>query len=189
MFEVEQKFRVEGFAEVEARLRSLGAEFCEPVEQIDRYFNHPVRDFRQSDEALRIRTVGEYNCITYKGPKIDKTTKTRREIELPLGPGSSNAEALAEMLTALSFRFAGEVRKTRRAASYAADRFAVEIAMDDVDQVGTFVELEIVAGEADLDAARQCLADLAARLGLEDVVRRSYLSMVLAGSGSFQPPC
>ena len=44
----------------------------------------PCRDFAQTDEALRIRTVGDTSFVTYKGPKLDATTKTRRELELPL---------------------------------------------------------------------------------------------------------
>ena len=65
----------------------LGATIEPPVVQVDQYFAHPARDFAQTDEALRLRRVGKQNFITYKGSKIDATTKTRREIELPLAPG------------------------------------------------------------------------------------------------------
>ena len=78
--EVEQKFRAAHSPELLARLQRLGATIEEPIEQIDQYFAHPVRDFAQTDEALRIRRVGDLNFVTYKGPKLDSTTKTRREL-------------------------------------------------------------------------------------------------------------
>src|ERR1043165_5986993 len=98
-FEVEQKFPLTSPAAIEQKLLQLAARESDRVEQIDAYFNHPSRDFAQTDEALRIRQVGQQNFITYKGPKVDATTKTRREIELPLGDGSVTAEQFAEVLT------------------------------------------------------------------------------------------
>jgi len=76
-FEVEQKFPVADLADVENRLAALGATFVDEVVQVDRYFAHPSRDFAKTDEAIRIRQVGDANFITYNGPKIDTTTKTR----------------------------------------------------------------------------------------------------------------
>jgi len=77
-YEVEKKFPVADLAEIVPKLDQLRATFSDPVLQIDRYFAHPVRDFSSTDEALRIRSVADENRITYKGPKIDATTKTRK---------------------------------------------------------------------------------------------------------------
>ena len=82
--EVEQKFAVPDLGQLQTRLLELGAKAGEPQLQVDQYFAHPARDFAQTDEALRIRRIGQSNFVTYKGPKIDATTKTRRELELPL---------------------------------------------------------------------------------------------------------
>ena len=49
-------------------------------EHADHYFNGHDRDFHQTDEAFRIRRMGEKNFLTYKGPKRDTDTKTRIEI-------------------------------------------------------------------------------------------------------------
>ena len=100
-YEVEQKFPVGDLAGVEARLSALGAAVSEPREEVDLYFAHPARDFAATDEALRIRRVGESNCITYKGPKIDRTTKTRREIELAIPSGAEVPDAWQELFEAL----------------------------------------------------------------------------------------
>ena len=56
-FEVEQKFALANPAAVADRLAELGATDAQTVVQVDRYFNHPARDFAQTDEALRLRRV------------------------------------------------------------------------------------------------------------------------------------
>jgi len=79
-YEVEQKFPVSDMPALQERLIALGATIGETQVEVDLYFGHPARDFSKTDEALRIRRIGAKNCITYKGPKIDITTKTRCEI-------------------------------------------------------------------------------------------------------------
>ena len=181
-YEVEQKFRVASLGPVAARLTVLGAVTAGELSQSDQYFAHPDRDFAQTDEALRIRSVGEKNYVTYKGPKVDTTTKTRRELELPLATGSAGRDQFAELLEALGFRRVAEVRKRRMLYALGYGDRSVEVALDDVDRVGQFVELELSADEAGLAPARECLAALAAELGLSANERRSYLEMLLAGT-------
>ncbi len=184
-FEVEQKFPVEDAAALERRLRQLGARDATAgaIEQVDRYFNHPSRDFARTDEALRLRQVGEANFVTYKGPKIDPTTKTRREIELPLAGGPDAANQYAELLNALGFHSAAEVRKTRRLLEIPWEGCTIEVALDDVAGLGAFVELELSAeGAADgseVQAAKARIASLATALKLDRSERRSYLELLL----------
>src|SRR6476660_6910682 len=114
-YEVEQKHRVPDEAEFVARLQERGANLEKPIEQSDQYYAHPCRDFATTDEALRIRVVGDESFVTYKGPKLDKTTKTRREIELPLDPDDHEGSQFASLLAALGFTPVAVVRKRRRA--------------------------------------------------------------------------
>ena len=100
MYEVELKFRLADEVAIITQLAALGAVAGEQVEQCDLYLNHPQRDFAQTDEALRIRRDGSQNVSTYKGPRVDSQTKTRREIEISLlacaragEPGSRIANA------------------------------------------------------------------------------------------------
>jgi adenylate cyclase class 2 len=97
VYEVELKYRVADVPEVEAALERLGASWHGTAEQVDRYFNHPSRDFAVTDEALRLRSTAVGVAITWKGPRLDATAKTRREIELPLALAAvpAAAEALA----------------------------------------------------------------------------------------------
>jgi adenylate cyclase class 2 len=167
--EVEQKFRVHQFEPIEAELRALGATFHPAVDQCDEYFAHPSRDFAVTDEALRIRRVGPASWITYKGPKLDRTSKTRWECAAHCG----------ELLQALGFRTVAQVHKHRRCAELVWQDLRVEVSLDQVRDLGRFVELEIVADHANFPAAKQSLASLAQRLGLADTERRSYLELLL----------
>lgn len=183
-YEVEQKFPVADLAALERALIALGAKPQEPIEQVDRYFAHPAKDYAQSDEALRIRRVGQENFVTYKGPKLDKTTKTRREIELPLEPGEVGFQRFAELFESLGFRTVAEVRKTRRPFELHWEGRTVQAVLDRVASVGTFAELELVVEPAEVEAAKACLASLVEKLRLTHVERRSYLEMLLTNESS-----
>ncbi len=178
-YEVEQKFPVLDITAVQANLATLGTSLSPPRLEVDVYFAHPARNFAQTDEALRIRRTGEANCITYKGPKIDPTTKTRRELELPLGSGDESAGQWRLLLETLGFQPVGEVRKQRREARVDWEGRTVTVVLDDVERLGHFVELELISEESELDASRKCLASLAKRLELHDSERHGYLHMLL----------
>ena len=182
MYEVELKFAVPEPAGVVARLETLGAVRQEPVEQLDRYFNHPCRDFAESHEAFRVRSIGERNVITYKGPVVDTQTKMRREIEPDFASGKESAAELIEMLTLLGFRAVRHVRKVRTSYALHRDGREFEIAVDQVDDLGSFVEIETQADESARDAARDAVLGLAGELGLSQPERRSYLKMLLERS-------
>lgn len=182
--EVEQKFRLRDPAAVAARLESLGIRFGDAVRQSDTYYNHPARDFAVTDEALRIRRIGSQNFVTYKGPKLDKTVKTRRELEQPLVDGDEAASQFAELLTALDFRRSAEVVKHRRSATLERDGVHFEVCWDEVERLGMFLELELVVGDGDLETAKARIGSLQRELELADVERRSYLEMILELSGS-----
>jgi adenylate cyclase class 2 len=178
-YEVENKFPVSDPATIERRLGELGARLGEPEPQVDRYFNHPARDFAATDEALRIRSVADRNWLTYKGPKLDAATKTRREIELAFASGEAGKQQLEELLTALGFRPVAAVRKRRRGGTLRWLDREIVCTLDEVEGLGRFVELETLAEPADLDAARQAVLSLAARLELGPPQRKSYLRMLL----------
>ena len=77
-YEVELKFAVANLPAFAKRLIDLDIPIAPVEEETDVYFAHPARDFAVTDEALRLRQKGAEGYITYKGPKIDPTTKTRR---------------------------------------------------------------------------------------------------------------
>ena len=177
--EVELKYPVEDLQECQQRLVDLGAQIGQVIEQTDYYFNHPSRDFAATDEALRIRRVGQLNRITFKGPKLDAETKTREEIDLPLGDGDDQAEQWRQLLELLDFSPVAIVRKRRRPGILAWRGAQVAIALDDVEGVGTFLELEVCVDADGLVSAKSQILDLANALELEKQERRSYLELLL----------
>jgi adenylate cyclase class 2 len=179
-YEVEQKFPLSDLADLESRIAALGGRISDPQRESDRYYAHPARDFAATDEALRIRRTDRGNYITYKGPKVDATTKTRREIELPLWERKSQLQAFEDLIEALGFVPVAEVCKRRRKAAIPWQGREVEASLDDVADVGCYVELELAAEDDDLDSARACIASLAERLGLSGSERCSYLELLLA---------
>lgn len=185
--EVEQKFRVADPPALRRRLEELGIRFAAPFRQVDAYFNHPARDFAVSDEALRIRSVGDENFVTYKGPKLDRAVKTRKELEQPLVGGREAADRFEELLLALSFRPSAKVVKHRSAAEFEHAGTHFEIVWDEVEEVGTFVEIELVVelvdGGGEIETAKQKILALQQELQLDEVERRSYLEMLLAKRG------
>ncbi len=181
-WEVEQKFAVEDGAALRGALDAAGTHWEQPLTQADYYWNHPARDFAATDEALRLRQVGLQNYITYKGPRIDAATKTRQEIELVLPDGADVPERFGEVLAALGFRPVAVVRKQRRPGVIQWQGAAIHVALDTVERVGDFVELEILADDSQLEGARSQVQSLARLLGLTRSERRSYLELLLQAS-------
>jgi adenylate cyclase class 2 len=177
------KFPVADLGMVEALLRQV-ARSGPTLDEADHYFNAPDRDFARTDEALRLRRIGPGNLVTYKGPKQDAQTKTRTEIEVPLADGDRVADAFARLLTCLGYRSVLVVRKRRQLYYLDREGVGVEVCLDDVAQLGQFVELEIVTAAEKLDQSRAVLMQLAEELGLTGSERRSYLEMLLEKKGS-----
>jgi len=205
VYEVEQKYPLADVAAVEAALARLGATWHATVEQVDRYFNHPSRDFAATDEALRLRRTGAALAITWKGPRLDATAKTRRELELPLAEAAVPAAAVpeaavpaaalvqaavpatldswTELLEALGFRPVREVAKQRQLATVAWQGAAIVVALDHVAGLGNFLELELQADAAGIAVAAARIESLARELGCTAAERRSYLEMLIAQRG------
>jgi adenylate cyclase class 2 len=180
MLEVEMKFPVVDFRGVEGYLSRWQAAAESPRTDVDQYFNAPDRDFARTDEALRLRRIGSANFITYKGPKRDAQTKTRTEIEVPLAEGDKAAEDFARLAVRLGYRPVPKVQKQRHVFHVERGGFKMEICLDEVKDVGRFVELEILADEEDLEKARAIVMQTATELGLGASERRSYLELLLA---------
>lgn len=182
MYEVELKIRAD-HEPVRTALRDAGAERTGAVTQVDTYYDHPGRDFAETDEALRIRRErpldGEASDegteavrLTYKGPLVDDTSKTREEVE----SGVEDGDAVATALERLSFDPVATVHKERERHALAG----YTVTLDEVDGLGSFVEVEREV-EDGVPAARAGARDVLDRLGLDpdDGIRTSYLGMLL----------
>jgi adenylate cyclase class 2 len=179
--EIEMKFPLADAAALKERLRALKArrKTIRPLQEADQYFNAPDRDFARTDEALRLRRLGAANRVTYKGPKRDRQTKTRLEIEVPFARGAQAATDFSRLLVSLGYRPVRVVSKQRHVYHIRRSKFEVEVCLDRVQDLGSFVELEVLAAADHLEEARSVLLALAAELGLRDSERRSYLELLL----------
>jgi adenylate cyclase class 2 len=179
-YEVELKYRTTDHAALAARLVAMGASAGPEITHEDAYLNHPSRDFALTNEALRLRRIGEENRITYKGPRHDGPTKTREEIEVPFGDGPESFEPMHRLLTNLGFRPVAVIRKVRRPFHLTYQGRPAEVVLDVAEGLGEFAEVEVIAtSEVDLPGAQQAVLALARELGLTEVERRSYLGMTL----------
>ncbi len=173
MLEIEAKAWARSFSDIEKRLEELGASYLGEEVQKDTYFQHPERDFVKTDEALRIRDVDGKFTLTYKGPKLDKLTKTREELNVDI----QDRKAMEEVLFRLGFRAAAKVEKRRR--NYRAGEYRVML--DEVKGIGDFLEIEKEAQEYEPEELIAFLGELGIK---EDAVeRRSYLEILTSKRG------
>jgi adenylate cyclase, class 2 len=172
MIEVEVKVRAD-HEQIRPILKKIGAVKIKTEVQSDTYFAAPHRDFAKTDEALRIRSLDDHSVLTYKGPKLDKVSKTREEFEIPIEEAT-----FTKILHALGFTEAGTVRKSREVF----EAGEITISFDSVESLGEFLEVEIMAeSEEELETARQKLFELLKQFGFgeKNSIRVSYLEMVL----------
>lgn len=184
MLEAELKASLAGVSAEAVLDRALALGFApeEWVRETDIYFNGNDRDFRRTDEALRLRSVrhlpdgGGACLLTYKGPKLDRVSNARTEHETAVSDGEP-AKKLLEALGFQQFAVVEKVRRTYRLKD-------VKLCLDEVTGLGSFLELEIVAPSEDCRAAAvDRLLALLDELGVarDRLSRRSYLEQLLAG--------
>lgn len=178
-YEIEIKLPVKNLDDMKERLRSKGFQEEAVIREHDMYYNSLYHDAKKLGEALRIRKstnlfTGKTQAqINFKGKKLDRISMSRQEYETLV----ENPESMEQILIALGFEPAAAVQKTRCYMKY--DNMAA--CLDQVDNLGDFLELEIIASEESLRVrCLQSMERLLTELGLsmEDTVRTSYLSML-----------
>ena len=179
MLEIELKVRISSLDPVRQRLLECNAQFCGRVHEHDVYYNSPCRDFGKTDEALRVRYTNDHAVVTYKGAKVPATALKARE-ELSLGVESG--EVFEEILKRLGFSKTAEVNKWR-------ENFRLSdalISLDSVDELGTFAEIEVMAG-TDAAHASARINTLSQEIGIQgEPILASYLELLLAKRSASQ---
>lgn len=172
MIEVEVKAKINSFKEMEERLKKIGAEKSKTEFQEDIYFQSPIVDFAKTDEALRVRTTNNNIFITYKGPKLNKDAKTRKEVEMNI----ESAQKAKDIFEEIGFKEARTVRKNRQ--YYTFENF--EISLDDVEGLSPYMEIEIGMEDGeDYSKAQDEIFKLFEKLGITDGFERtSYMELL-----------
>ncbi|MEM4729321.1 MAG: class IV adenylate cyclase [Thermoplasmata archaeon] len=172
MIEVEAKARVTDVRAILRSLKKMGAKEAEETVQTDTYYSHPSRRFEMSDEALRVRASRKGVSIAYKGPKLDRRSKSREEVELAV----SSASTARALLLRLGFKPVGVVRKRRRIFRVRG----LKVCLDRVEGLGVFLEVEKKVDERRYASTLEKVLGLLRQLGLDKTERRSYLELILA---------
>ena len=173
MIEIELKGYADDeiFEKVRERFKFMRKEMHEDI-----YYQHPCRDFSETDEALRIRIKrfdGHFEAfLTYKGPKLDSISKTRKEIEVPI----SDVDAYSDLLTSLGFREVLTIVKVRE--KYYVEK-GVTITLDEVEGLGQFIEIEKLVKEGNIEEEVNKLRKILKELGVKKFERKSYLELLL----------
>ena len=179
MLEVELKVKVLSLEPVRKQLLEKGAVCMGRIHEHDIYYNAPHRDFGVTDEAVRVRYTNDHAVVTYKGAKIKKFgLKAREELNTAVESG----EVFETMLNRLGFTKTTEVNKWRE--NY---RFSdAAISLDEVDELGPFVEIEIMAEDENSNAA-VLIQRIAKEIGVSgEPILASYLELLLSKRSAVQ---
>lgn len=163
--EIEVKFRVR-LEEVRPKIEGLGACLSHEEIQEDVYFSLP------SPQLLRVRRVKnlEKAFLTYKLIKDPGRNEEFDELEVEV----SDFDTTVQILRRLGFEEDVIVKKHR----YVYRLGEVTFELSRVENLGDFLDIEVIAGDA--DEARQRIWDVAKKLGLseKDVEPRLYQELI-----------
>jgi adenylate cyclase, class 2 len=171
--EIEVKVKVGDFTHLLGKLSGLGCRFSEPVWQEDKIFtNFPDAEFAKFKPGinfLRIRKSGGKTLFTLKQSLVNELEGIEKEVEV------NDAKELEEMLELMGYHEAVQVTKTRRKTRYKD----YEICLDEVEGLGSFVELEKITDE-DSEKVQSEMIDFLLDLGVEakDRVLNGYDTLV-----------
>lgn len=173
MNEIEVKAKVTNLSVLKKKLDKLGIKLSPPITQRDLvYFPKDlVSDFTNMDKrgkrtkapALRIREQGKKIIFTYKIPVSNNLDKLEFE------SGIDNPEAMASICEQLGFVLHVRVNKIRRKASFNG----YEICLDEVEELGTFIEVEKMSDEPG-EVIQKELWEFLKTLGIKEEDRQLY---------------
>lgn len=179
-YEIEIKLFVKNLKQLIQDLKTLGFQKEVLKREEDVYFYSRHYDIKKRDEALRIRkstnlmTNQIKTQLNFKGPKLDKISMSRKELEIEI----ENASIMEEILQNLDFEKAAYVCKTRQYMR----RNDITACIDQVENLGNFLELEILAeSKEQKEKSLKRIEEILENLGysMEDTTQTSYLSMLM----------
>ena len=169
--ETEVKLRFDDFDALRRALGEAGATCAGCVVETNWFFDRPDGSLRAAGKGVRIRAVEAEDdserpiTLTYKGPSEPGPIRRRPEIELAV----SDADTARDLLLATGFVEILVYQKRRETWLLAPCR----IELDDVPELGCFVEIE--------GPDRHAVADVQQRLALDAAlpVTPTYAAMML----------
>ncbi|MFA6094848.1 MAG: class IV adenylate cyclase [Candidatus Paceibacterota bacterium] len=170
--EIEVKAKVSNFNELISKLKEIGCVLSEPIIQDD-YIYIPkgvVYEDIHNHAVLRLRKQGDRNLFTLKKNRSNELDCIEREIDV------NNGEILIDIFELMGYVPFAEVHKKRRKTQYNE----YEICVDEVNELGSFIEVEKMSDEADGEKVQGEIFDFMQTLGVkrEDRVMNGYDTLV-----------
>ncbi|KKK42116.1 hypothetical protein LCGC14_0506210 [marine sediment metagenome] len=193
MIEVEIKVRIADPGLMRKKFEEKGGSFQFSLLHEDTYFNMPkdLRNFATTDEALRLRKSVEFKpsnenvkqkinyYLTYKGKKLDTSTKTREEIDLSI----ESLEKMRRILKILGFQEIMTVRKERELYNFDFRDYNILALIDFLPILNQyFIEVEYLADSKDqIEVSQEILFDFLHNFEIQkkDSIKESYLELVM----------
>jgi adenylate cyclase, class 2 len=177
--EIEVKAKLKNRTAVMEKMAELGCQFSDVKTQDDMVWvekTGSLEDFLSNKVFLRIRIQnGEKVIMTAKSPKAKHGDESlvKREHEVVV----SSADEARNILSMLGLQEAVRVVKKRQTAKYEG----YEICMDEIENLGSFIELEKMAEEKDAAQIQKDMFEFLGTLGIlpEDQVKKGYDILML----------
>lgn len=179
MREVEVKYRVPDGEALLLALKTRGIEVSEPVHQDDQAYaptSWADGDDKRGVSFVRLRTVEGRHLFTLKRPAENALSCDEYETVV------EDRAQMHQAILAMGFRPTVRILKARRTATVGE----ISLCMDEVDLLGTFVELErMVPDDVSGEAVQDELAQFVAGLGIAvERTEETYDSLVRAALAS-----
>ncbi len=174
MAEVEVKIKVKSFTSLIRKLEQLGCKFSESISQHDKNFvKHGVHYENVNLDhtpVLRIRREQNQSLLTLKYNRTNELDCVEKQTTI----GSD--DEMEEMLKIMGYYEVMQIKKTRRKCNYNG----YEICLDEVETLGSFIEVEKIT-EDDGEKAQIELMNFLASLGIDkkDRVVSGYDTLIL----------
>jgi len=142
MREIEVKLKIKNFEDLENKLKEKGCVLSDPISQHDVIYSlkSSTEEFESSkagDIIIRIRHLKDKAELNLKQQCSSEMDNLEYETEV------KDPEEMNKILLTLGYSPIVEVKKTRRKGKLGE----YEICLDEVEQLGTFVELEKMADD------------------------------------------
>jgi predicted adenylyl cyclase CyaB len=140
MKETEVKFKIENSKLIENKIEGLNAKYQGTYSQLDIWFDNPSLKLKERGAGVRLRKENKMVTITLKHKLIiNKSFRSAEEVEFEVG----DFDKAKVFLGGLGFREDYQLKKKRKI--WKVNR--LELALDIVDGLGKFLEIEGKKGE------------------------------------------
>ena len=158
MREIELKFKVDNLEELINKLKEEQCEISSIKLQNDTIYVQNLDDTESKEDSVWLRVRKENDKIELNYKKQSKKKMESEEIEFEV----SSYELANQFLKALGYLPWVEVNKKRRYSNYKE----YNICIDEVEKLGSFVELEILVDKDNKEDYELALLEVAKKLGI-----------------------